>query len=167
MLLTRATQRILFICTANVCRSPLAEALLRHRLRERGLQRQIAVASAGTRVGQVGRKPDPRVLALCNQVGVSLRGIRARPVDLRVLARSSRILVMEQRHVNDLAAQGVPDDLLARVQLLSAYLAPEDGTPVSAGIPDPYFADREGFLVVCRQIDAAVLALADVIAEGG
>lgn len=167
MIFSRPDHRVLFLCTANVCRSPLAEAMLRHRLRERGMQRRVAAASAGTRVGQPGRRPDPRVVRLCTEAGVSLRGIRASPVDPRVLERSDTILVMEPEHVDDLAAQGVPDSLLDRLRLLGSYLPPGYATAEGDAIPDPYFTDREGFLTVYTQIDAAVLGLADALLGSG
>ncbi|MFN2286934.1 MAG: low molecular weight phosphotyrosine protein phosphatase [Chromatocurvus sp.] len=165
MIIGRPTHRVLFLCTANVCRSPLAEALLRRRLRERGLHRQVAVASAGTRVGQPGRRPDPRVVQLCAAAGVSLRGVRARAVKQSALERSDSILVMEPQHLDDLAAQGVPQQVLERVQLLGRYLPPGYPAPKDSAIPDPYFADREGFLSVYQQIDAAVLQWVAVLLQ--
>ncbi|MEQ8515036.1 MAG: hypothetical protein RIC38_05470, partial [Chromatocurvus sp.] len=132
---------------------------------ERGLQRRVAVASAGTRVGQPGRRPDPRVVQLCAAAGVSLRGIRARPAKLPALDRSDRVLVMEQQHLADLAAQDVPDRILDRVTLLGTYLRPGYPAAVDDAIPDPYFADRDGFMAVYEQIDSAVLQLAESIQE--
>ncbi|SRR6056297_433308 len=158
MIFGRPTQRVLFLCTANVCRSPLAEALLRHYLRERGLQRRVAVASAGTRVGQRGRRPDPRIVPLCAQAGVSLRGIRARAVTPAMLERSSTILAMEPQHIDDLAAQDVSDALLNRIKLLGDFLPPANKMADGAVIADPYFANPEGFRAVYSQIDAAVRA---------
>ena len=165
-LFARPEHRILFLCTANVCRSPLAEALLRHRLCARGMQRRITVASAGTRVGQPGRRPDPRILQLCTAAGVSMRGIRARPVDLRSLDNADTVLVMQQEHIEDLVAHNVPERLLDRVQLLGRYLLP---APAAAGvdIPDPYFADREGLVAVYEQIDLAVGNLLEAVVESG
>jgi protein-tyrosine phosphatase len=166
MIFGKPSLRVLFLCTANVCRSPLAEALLRHRLREAGLQRRIAVASAGTRAGQPGRRPDPRVARLCAERGVSLRGIRARAVTPSLLARSDRILVMESTHRDDLAALGVAADTLDRVELLGAYLALPGSAAAPAPIPDPYFADPQGFLAVHELIDQAVLGFLDRVRPG-
>lgn len=161
MMFGRPDSRVLFVCTANVCRSPLAEALLRHRLHERGMQRRVAVASAGTRVGQPGRRPDPRVAQLCAQAGVSLRGLRARPVSQRALARSDILLLMEPQHLDDLVAQGVAENILVRARLLGSYLPPGYSAQADSAIPDPYFADRDGFMSVYAQIDAAVLQLVE------
>lgn len=152
---------MLFLCTANVCRSPLAEALLRHRLRERGLQRRVAVASAGTRVGQPGRRPDPRVMQLCTDAGASMRGIRARPTNRRLLEQSDTVLVMEPQHLDDLVAQSLPEPLLDRVQLLGRHLPSDYPRTDGDAIPDPYFSDRQGFLDVYSRIDVAVLRLAE------
>lgn len=165
MIFARPARRVLFLCTANVCRSPLAEALLRHQLRDRGLQRRVAVASAGTRVAQPGRRPDPRIVQLCTAAGVSLRGIRARPLSLGMLERSDVVLAMEPQHLEDMAKQDVPRQLIDRTRLLSRHLPASCAERSEDGIPDPYFADRDGFMVVYQLIDAAVQQLAAELAD--
>jgi protein-tyrosine phosphatase len=154
MMWFRPELRVLFVCTANVCRSPLAEAMLRHRLQALGLGRRVQVRSAGTRVGQRGRRPDPRVLKIAAQAGVSLGRIRALPLVPQMLARSDYVLVMDRGHLADIAAlmgdAPVPDS----VHLLGHYLSRESSA--AAEIADPYFSDWQGIVEVFSQIDIAL-----------
>jgi protein-tyrosine phosphatase len=149
-------ETVLFVCTANVCRSPLAEALLRHRLQRAGLQRRVAVRSAGTRVAQPGRRPDPRLRPLLGELGVPLPRIRARQVTPAVLDGVTEILVMTGAQRRELEALG--GGPLPPVRELRSLL----GEP--GDIADPYFADPATFRTVFEQVAAAVAALADELA---
>ena len=139
---SRPELRIVMVCTANVCRSPAAEALLKHHLRQLGLVRRVAVSSAGTNVGAPGRKPDPRVIAMLTELGVSARGIRAKPVSAGAVARASHIYVMELAH-HDAIVERFPE-AASRVLLLD---------PDSGDIPDPYFSNRAAVRATLEQIN--------------
>lgn len=154
MIWWRPELRVLFVCTANVCRSPLAEAMLRQRLRVLGLSRRVQVRSAGTEVGQTGRPPDPRVRKLAQEAGFALGRIRARQVTAAMLSHSDYVLLMEPAHRQAVAALVPGGDLPLSVRLLGEYIGAEGGaTPV---IPDPYFSDWQGFVEVFREIDSAL-----------
>lgn len=150
----RPDLRVLFVCTANVCRSPLAEAMLRQRLKALGLGRRVQVRSAGTRVGQRGRRPDPRVVKIAGEAGISLGRIRALPLVPQLLASSDYVLAMDRGHLADIASlvgdAPVPDS----VRLLGHYLPPESSA--TAEIADPYFGDWQGFVEIFSQIDRAL-----------
>lgn len=157
----RPQVRVLFVCTANVCRSPLAEALLRQRLRGLGLQRRVAVASAGTRVGQPGRPPDPRLRKLALEAGFKLGRIRARQVTPTMLAESDHVLAMEPEHLRELAALYPGGELPGAARLLGT--CEPSMTPAAAAIPDPYFSDWQGFCAVHERIEAALDGLVDTL----
>jgi protein-tyrosine phosphatase len=165
MIWFRPELRVLFVCTANVCRSPLAEGLLRHRLSAMGLAGKVQVRSAGTSVGQSGRRPDPRVTELASEAGISLGRIRARRLTARMLRRSDHVLVMERRHLEEIARlrasrhageSAWPDN----VRLLGSFL-PRQGGEVT-DIPDPYFGDLQCHYDVYQMID---MALAGFLAQ--
>jgi len=93
MFWSRPDVRVLFVCTANICRSPLAEALLRQRLRRMSLAGRVEVRSAGTSAVPA-RRPDPRVRRLAEEAGVALGRTRSRPLTREMIRRSDLVLVM-------------------------------------------------------------------------
>ena len=138
-----AVSLILFVCTGNTCRSPLAEAIARALL---GPESGVAFASAGLHALD-GAPATPNALAAAAEVGLDLREHRARPVTREMVEASDRIYVMTQPLAEALAQLG--EGLSGRVALLDA--AGED-------IPDPYGADPDAYRRVRDHIRAAVEA---------
>jgi len=121
---------VLILCTANVCRSPAAEALLRAQLRARGLGRRVRVLSAGT-TALPGAAPDPRMQTLAGELGVRLRGQRSRPLTPALLAEASAVYAMETSHLDAADEQlGAPPGQLRE-------LFDPRGEPIG----DPYFGN--------------------------
>lgn len=146
---------VLMVCTANVCRSTAAEALLRHHLQQRGMGRSIAVRSAGTDVGAPGRRPDPRVVSILEEMGVKASGIRARQITEKILSQVDHILVMERNHL-DAINERFPD-AQERIRLLDAQ---------GGDIPDPYFGNKAGVRVAVEHIDRLTREFAETLPEG-
>lgn len=159
MMWRRPELRILLVCTANVCRSPLAQTLLQARLRETGLARRVGVGSAGTRVASPGRRPDPRVLRLLVEAGVSVGRIRARQLGARLLAEQDLVLVMESAQLGEVEAIGGSLGAPAELRQLGEFLPEAAGASRIPEIPDPYFSDGAGFRAVYQQVDRAVTGL--------
>lgn len=144
--------RVLIVCTANICRSPVAAALLRHRLRFLAPARRVAVSSAGTAVAAPGARPDPRMVALAREVGVRLGRVRARRLAPAMLQESDLIWVMEPVHAQ--AVVKVEATAGERTELLD----PEGGL-----VPDPFFSDPAGIRAVFdRLVELADLRAAQI-----
>src|SRR5690606_16028733 len=98
----RMTYRILTVCTGNICRSPMAELLLREAAREAGLDGEIAVASVGTTGWEEGNPIDPRAGQLLRGLGIDPSAHRARAMDREELARADLVLALDHDHVGPL-----------------------------------------------------------------
>ena len=158
------TSRILFVCHANMVRSPLAEGVLRQLVAQRGLTDRFEIASAGISAHE-GMPPDPGSVAVAAAHGITLTG-RSRQmtrVDLHdhdhVLVADRHVLAQIRRLTGALATGG------ARVRLL-ATLADPHAEGDRLDVHDPLREGPEGYLRVYRQIHRACVALLAELAPG-
>src|SRR4051794_20991271 len=86
--------RILMICMGNICRSPLAESVLRHKVRERGVEHLFEIDSAGTGGWHAGERPDPRVRRIAASKGIEMT-CTARQVTRDDFTRFEHLLCMD------------------------------------------------------------------------
>jgi protein-tyrosine phosphatase len=124
--------RILTVCMGNICRSPMAAALLADRLRRRGLE--PVVASAGLRAFE-GRPAEPLAQALMRERGLDLSGHRARQLTPELVAPFELVLVMEERH--ERAVHALVPSARGRVHRIGRF--------GGFDVPDPYGRERRVF----------------------
>lgn len=92
---------VLFVCLGNICRSPMAEAVLRHQLREEGLVEKVRVDSAGTGNWHAGEPPHRGTRDLLADRGISVNGIRARQIGKQDLENFDYVIVMDNNNYGD------------------------------------------------------------------
>ena len=154
---------ILFICLGNICRSPLAEGVMRAVVQERFPQREFLIDSAGTNGYHTGEAPDERSVAVARQNGIDISKQRCRQLSDEDFSRFDLILGMDQNNlmtINRLAPCGSP----AVTGLFTAVARDGlDGHAADRGeeIPDPYYGDIEDFERVYEMVREAAEALAD------
>ncbi|MDX8442804.1 low molecular weight protein-tyrosine-phosphatase [Mesorhizobium australafricanum] len=145
---------ILFVCLGNICRSPLAEGVLRAVLAERGKHQGIVLDSAATSGWEIGSAPDPRSIAVAISHGIDISRQRARRIAPEDFSRFDLILGMDRANVRDLKALAPP----AARDRIHLYL--DFATGKAADVPDPYYDGAEAFASVYRMIREASEALA-------
>ena len=151
--------RILFVCLGNICRSPIAEGVMRHLVEEAGLGHRVEVDSAGTGAWHAGERPDPRSVATARSHGVSLDDQRARQLKASDYHDFDWILAMDRSNLETIEGRRAGDGK-ARVELLLAPPRAADGE-----VPDPYYGGDDGFEQVYRMVYAACERLLEQIEE--
>ncbi|MCK9685932.1 low molecular weight protein-tyrosine-phosphatase [Scleromatobacter humisilvae] len=142
--------RVLMVCLGNICRSPTAEAMLRLKAHEAGLDDRIEVDSAGTADYHVDSPPDRRAIAHGERRGLAMQALRGRQVAREDFDRFDHILAMDDDNLDDLKRRRPPGSR-AKVALLMSF-APHAG---SREVPDPYYGGADGFERVLDLVDAA------------
>lgn len=143
------TMKIVMVCLGNICRSPLADGLLRKKVAEAGLA--VEVDSAGTADYHVGTAPDSRMRATAKSFGCSIDELRARQFVVEDFDRFDRIYVMDKSNrSNVLALARAPEDE-AKVALILDLSHPGKNREV----PDPYYGGEQGFNEVYQLLDEA------------
>lgn len=150
--------KILFVCLGNICRSPLAEAIFKHKIREKNLEHRVEVDSCGTANYHVGDTPDPRTIknALKNGVVIDHLG---RQLSARDLEAYDFILAMDRsNHANILRLESAQRHS-HKVRLMRSF----DVNPVWDEVPDPYYGDETAFQhvfdVLSHSIDSFIAYL--------
>tara|TARA_R110000782_G_C14519952_1_gene380986 strand:+ start:77 stop:541 length:465 start_codon:yes stop_codon:yes gene_type:complete len=145
--------RVLFVCLGNICRSPTAEGVLRHKLREAGLAARIEVDSAGTGDWHVGKAADVRTRQAAQQRGYDLSALRGRQATAEDFHAFDLILAMDNNNLRNLQ-QVRPGNAPAELDLfLRRYQLELDE------VPDPYYGGEAGFTQVLDLIEQACDAL--------
>ena len=143
----RSSVAILVVCTANICRSPMAAGILREELKLRGVDRKVRVASAGTHVTLPGHAADARAQLVCAREGIDLRKSRARQATPEELSRFDFILAMDQRNYQWQLEASLDSDR-GKITLLGSWADAEDVGEIS----DPYYGSQTGFEEVLQQL---------------
>lgn len=143
--------KVLMVCLGNICRSPLAEGILRSKI-DTSL---IEVDSAGTAGYHVGNPPDPRSVAVARKYQIDISGQRCRRFMREDFERFDHIFVMDQSNYQDVTELAEASEHFDKVRLLLEEI--ETGP---SEVPDPYYGGDSGFDYVFDLIDQACNALA-------
>ncbi|HEY2899461.1 MAG TPA: low molecular weight protein-tyrosine-phosphatase [Polyangia bacterium] len=153
--------RLCFVCLGNICRSPTAEAVMRHLVKQAGVEDQIAITSAGTGDWHLGEPRDQRSQAMGRARGIPLSGV-ARQFTAASFAGCDYVLAMDASNRKALLAMAPNDEARAKITLLRAFEpgAPDDHA-AAADVPDPYYGGPGGFeqvFDICQAACAGLLA---------
>jgi low molecular weight protein-tyrosine phosphatase len=150
-------RRVLFVCTGNICRSPLAEAVFKDLLRRRGLEHRYEVDSAGTHGWHEGEPADPRTIRVGARHGLTVdstaRGLRADDFD-----RFDVLVAMDRGHLREMRAR-CPKPLRGKLLLMPDY----DPRGAVTDVPDPYYGPADGFEEVHQILDRCCQGLLDAL----
>lgn len=148
---------ILMVCLGNICRSPLAEGILKNKLAKRNIQANVE--SAGTSDYHIGEPADPRMINTADSHGIDIRSHRARQFTSEDFNKFDRIYAMDQSNRENILELAAKQSDESKVDLFLNVSTPGQNLEV----PDPYFNGDEGFEHVFQLLDHACDILANEI----
>ena len=138
--------KILMVCLGNICRSPLAEGIMRSKLSE-----DFTVDSAGTGGWHAGELPDKSSIATAKNRGLDITNQRARQFKKSDFDTFDHIFVMDNSNYKDVLALAPNEEAKSKVKLILNELFPNENIDV----PDPYYGGEDGFENVYEMLDQA------------
>lgn len=129
--------KILMVCLGNICRSPMAEGIMRHLVEEKELDWKID--SAGTGGWHIGEAPDPRAIATAKKHGIDISRLQARKFTYRDFGNFDHIFAMDSTNYADIIALSESEQERDKVQL---FLEAADPNHPTKNVTDPWFEDR-------------------------
>lgn len=151
--------KVLFVCMGNICRSPTAEGVFRHKVEQASLQEQISIDSAGTHAYHVGNPPDARAQDAALKRNIDLSRQRARRVDADDFSTYDYVIAMDGSNKRDLLSI-CPAGFEDRVRL---FLDFSDCNETE--VPDPYYGQGRGFEIVLNLVEDAAEGLLNHVRE--
>ena len=153
--------KVLFVCLGNICRSPAAQGIFEHYVRENGMEDRIEADSAGTYGGHRGELPDRRMRTAALYRGFALMH-RSRPVSSLDFLDFDLVIAMDDQNYEDLMHLAPSVEATHKIKRMASYLKNSRMTY----IPDPYYMGSEGFGMVLDLLEDACKNLFDEIKEG-
>jgi len=147
--------RVVFVCTGNICRSPMAEVVFRDVAARAGLAHRVRSTSAGTGDWHVGERADARTLRALSQRGYDGSAHRARQFTVEAFHDNDLVVALDRSHERILRQWARHDGHLDRISLLRSF----DPSAASPDVPDPYYAGEGMFAEVLGMIENASRAL--------
>ena len=141
--------KILMVCLGNICRSPLAEGILRDKIRTNNLK--LWVDSAGTSGHHAGESPDRRMQMTATLHGVDISDLRSRKFKRKDFKKFDIIYVMDESNYDNVVALAGDESDKTKVRLILNEIYPGE----NMAVPDPYYGGQEGFENVYRLLDDA------------
>ena len=154
--------RVCFVCTGNICRSPMAESVFRAYAEEAGLDGLVEVDSAGTGPWHEGDGADRRTISALTAHGYE-QNHTARQFQSTWFSTLDLVIALDSGHLRELRALAPTPEDAAKVRLLRAY--DPDTAPDALDVPDPYFGGPDDFEACLEMIEAASEGLLDAVSK--
>ncbi len=153
-------KKILMVCLGNICRSPVAEGIMRCKSEKYGLDLQID--SAGTSNYHTGQCPDKRSMENAKKNGVDISRLKARQFSVSDFDRFDHIYVMDHSNYQDVIELARDENDKRKVDMILNALYPDS----NMSVPDPYYGGEHGFENVFMLLDNACEILAQSFKTG-
>lgn len=140
--------KILMVCLGNICRSPIAEGIMKNKIQENNLN--WFVDSAGTGYWHIGEAPDPRSVSVAKKYQVDISDQKARQLRPKDLEEYDLVFAMDSSNYRNILTFAQTEDQKSKVELIMNLVQP--GRNVN--VPDPYY-DSDGFEQVFQMLETA------------
>lgn len=150
-------KKILMVCLGNICRSPLAEGILKSKLSSES----FVVDSAGTAGYHVGELPDERSIEVARKYGIDITNQRSRKFTKADFDKFDMIFAMDQNNYADIVALSENEEQHEKVKMILNELYPDE----NRSVPDPYYGGDQGFENVYKMLDEACEIIASKLEQ--
>ncbi|GFD76302.1 protein-tyrosine-phosphatase [Tenacibaculum sp. KUL113] len=150
-------KKILMVCLGNICRSPLAEGILKSKLSSEG----FVVDSSGTAGYHVGELPDGRSIEVARKYGIDITNQRSRKFTKADFDKFDIIFAMDQNNYADIVALSENEEQHEKVKMILNELYPDE----NRNVPDPYYGGDQGFENVYKMLDEACEIIASKLEQ--
>ncbi len=149
--------KILMVCLGNICRSPLAEGILRDKFKKRGIIAEVD--SSGTSNFHFGERPDPRTLEVAEKHNIDIRSHRGNYFKASDFDKYDKIYTMDLSNYGNVLKLARNEKDRSKVEMILNVSNPG----MNLEVPDPYYNVNDGFELVYRMLDKACEIIANSV----